>query len=81
MKKDNGFYRLHYGNNHYTNLQFIRKDHICNTSYMTFKDTLNGDVFTFETDQIRELEFTQFLDIPLPTYTVPLADTAPYSLY
>ncbi|WP_409270325.1 hypothetical protein V1499_12940 [Neobacillus sp. SCS-31] len=81
MKKNNGFYRLSYGNDYYTNLQFIRKDHICDTSYMTFKDTLNGEVFTFETDKIRELRFTRILDIPMATYTAPLADNASHSLY
>ncbi|RDU36486.1 hypothetical protein DRW41_13225 [Neobacillus piezotolerans] len=81
MIKNYGYFEFRYGSDHYKNLQFIRKDHICDTSYMTFKNTLNGEVFTFEADKITELRFKQILDFALARFTEPLADTAPHSLY
>lgn len=81
MIKNNGYYEFLYGSHHYKNLQFIRKDHICETSYMTFKDPLNGEVFTFETDKIMELQFTTLMDIAVAEFVEPLAETAPHSLY
>ncbi|WP_059170752.1 hypothetical protein [Bacillus sp. FJAT-27445] len=81
MKKENELYYLEYGNSYYTNMQFIRKDTICDTSYMTFKNPLNGDVFTFEMDKIKLLEETPKIELAWTSHTEPLADTASNSLY
>ncbi len=42
---DNGLYEVEYENEHYEQLEFVRIDHICEISYVTFKNILTGEVY------------------------------------
>ncbi|MGN7175368.1 hypothetical protein BK139_02930 [Paenibacillus sp. FSL R5-0490] len=52
---DNGFYEVEYENEHYDHLEFVRIDQICEINYVTMKNSLTGEVFTFEADKIKRL--------------------------
>ena len=41
-------YEVVYRGNHYTFMRFIRMDNICDICYFTLKNTLTGEMFTFE---------------------------------
>ncbi|WP_026583055.1 hypothetical protein [Bacillus sp. J33] len=52
---DNGLYEVEYENEHYEQLEFVRIDHICEISYVTFKNILTGEVYTFDMDRIKRV--------------------------
>lgn len=53
---ENGFYELTYKNERFSFLQYIRKDVICDVSYITLKNIITGETMTFEKSEIRGLE-------------------------
>ncbi|ALC90248.1 hypothetical protein AM500_10980 [Bacillus sp. FJAT-18017] len=74
-------YGLEYEDMAFTNLRFIRKDTICNTVYLTFKDYLTEEVLTFDFDKIMNIKPCFRIDLLQGYYTEPLADTPRHSLY
>lgn len=49
----NGFYELIYKNERFSFLQYIRKDIICDVCYITLKNVITGETFTFNQSEIR----------------------------
>ncbi|MCM3668414.1 hypothetical protein M3181_05275 [Mesobacillus maritimus] len=49
---ENGLYEIVYQGAHFSFLRFIRMDQICNVYYVTLKNILNGDMYTFDYDGI-----------------------------
>jgi hypothetical protein len=49
----NGFYELIYKNEHFSFLQYIRKDVICDVCYITLKNVITGETLTFDKSEIR----------------------------
>ncbi|MBT2691208.1 hypothetical protein J7I93_24030 [Bacillus sp. ISL-47] len=75
---DNGFYEVEYDNEHYEHLEFVRIDHICEITYVTLKNILTGEVYTFDTERIKR--FRKIMKV-LPSFKEnPVADNSSYSL-
>lgn len=53
---ENGYYEVVYGNRSYPFLEFIRLDTICEKSYVTLKNVITGEFFTFEEEKIRIIQ-------------------------
>ncbi|HAQ08364.1 MAG TPA: hypothetical protein DCR24_12910 [Bacillus bacterium] len=51
--KKQGFYELIYKNQRFSFLQYIRKDIICDVSYITLKNVITGETLTFDKSEIR----------------------------
>ncbi|UII54308.1 hypothetical protein LS684_11480 [Cytobacillus spongiae] len=47
-----GLYKLKYEHQYYDHLEFLRLDHICKIGYVTLKNVLTGEIYTFEQDKI-----------------------------
>ncbi|WP_436376559.1 hypothetical protein [Cytobacillus sp. BC1816] len=75
---DNGFYEVEYENEHYDHLEFIRIDQICEITYVTMKNTLTGEVYTFEADKIRR--FRKIMKLIPAVKENLVADSRSYSL-
>ncbi|MBN8201314.1 MULTISPECIES: hypothetical protein [Bacillaceae] len=75
---DNGFYEVEYDNEHYDHLEFVRIDQICEINYITMKNTLTGEVYTFEADKISR--FRKFMKLMPAVNENPVADNSSYSL-
>lgn len=75
---DNGFYEVEYGNDHYDHLEFVRIDQICEINYVTMKNSLTGEVYTFETDKIKQ--YRKIMKIMPVANDNPVADNRSYSL-
>ncbi|KKK37787.1 hypothetical protein WQ57_11455 [Mesobacillus campisalis] len=45
---ENGIYEVVYRGSHFSFLRFIRMDNICDVCYITLKNILTGEMFTFE---------------------------------
>lgn len=45
---ENGYYEVVYDNKCYQFLEFIRLDTICEKTYVTLKNVLTGELFTFD---------------------------------
>ncbi|SHQ77607.1 Uncharacterised protein [Mycobacteroides abscessus subsp. abscessus] len=58
--RDNGYYELVYNNRQYNYLEFIRLDTICEISYITLKNIITGEFFTFEENQVRKVTKRNF---------------------
>ncbi|AYA76567.1 hypothetical protein DOE78_14590 [Bacillus sp. Y1] len=58
--RDNGYYELVYNNRQYNYLEFIRLDTICEISYITLKNILTGEFFTFEENKVRKVTKRNF---------------------
>lgn len=56
--KKQGFYELIYKNQRFSFLQYIRKDVICNVSYITLKNVITGETLTFNKSEVRGLRVT-----------------------
>ncbi|WP_427036919.1 hypothetical protein [Cytobacillus pseudoceanisediminis] len=75
---DNGFYEVEYDNEHYDNLEFVRIDQICEINYVTMKNTITGEVYTFEADKIRR--FRKLMKLMPEVKENLIADSSSYSL-
>jgi hypothetical protein len=53
-----GFYELIYKNEHFSFLQYIRKDVICDVCYITLKNVITGETLTFDSSEIRGFQLT-----------------------
>ncbi|WP_019155661.1 hypothetical protein [Robertmurraya massiliosenegalensis] len=49
---ENGYYEVVYENKCYQFLEFIRLDTICEKTYVTLKNVLTGELFTFDEGKI-----------------------------
>lgn len=49
---DKGCYELSYDSNFYENLEFIRMDSICGSTYITMKNILSEEIITFDQAKI-----------------------------
>ncbi|OCA90791.1 hypothetical protein A8F94_02640 [Bacillus sp. FJAT-27225] len=74
-------YGFEYENKQFNNLCFIRKDTICNVVYLTFKDYLTEEVFTFDLRKMENLRFRTAIDSLQVRRAEVLADTLQHSLY
>jgi len=45
---DNGIYEVVYRGTHFSFLSFIRMDYICDVRYVTLKNILTGEMYTFD---------------------------------
>jgi hypothetical protein len=45
---ENGIYEVVYRDTHFSFLQFIRTDIICDICYITWRNIITGEMFTFE---------------------------------
>ncbi|OHX43918.1 hypothetical protein [Cytobacillus oceanisediminis] len=75
---DNGFYEVEYDNEYYDNLEFVRIDEICEINYVTMKNTITGEVYTFEADKIRR--FRKLMKLMPEVKENLVADSSSYSL-
>ncbi|PLR98801.1 hypothetical protein [Bacillus sp. T33-2] len=50
--RDNMFYKFTYKNKCFSFLQFIRMDMVCDVCYVTLKNVLTGEMFTFDQSEI-----------------------------
>ncbi|MCM3706728.1 hypothetical protein M3205_13495 [Cytobacillus firmus] len=75
---DNGFYEVEYDNEHYENLELVRTDQICEINYITMKNSLTGEVYTFEADKIKQLR--KLMKLMPATKENLVADNRSYSL-
>ena len=46
--KGNGLYEIVYRGSNFSFLEFIRMDHICNVWYITLRNIVTGEMFTFD---------------------------------
>ncbi|WP_080845937.1 hypothetical protein [Cytobacillus gottheilii] len=79
---DYGLIEIEYNHEQYKNMEFIRVDRIQNITYITLKDVLTGEMYTFEENKIQSIR-KKMKYMPEKT-RVPqnqLADTDSYSLY
>jgi hypothetical protein len=51
-----GFYELIYKNEHFSFLQYIRNDEICDVCYITLKNVITGETMTFDKSEVRGLK-------------------------
>lgn len=49
---ENGYYEVVYDHHSYPNLEFIRLDEICERTYVTLKNVITGEFFTFDEQKI-----------------------------
>lgn len=63
--RENGYYELVYNNRQYEYLEFIRLDTICEISYITLKNILTGEFFTFEENKVRKVTKRNFRIRPI----------------
>lgn len=79
---DYGFIEIEYNNQQYENMEFIRVDRIQNIMYVTLKNVLTGEMFTFEENKIQSIRKKMKI-IPENDLVVQnqLADHDSYSLY
>lgn len=49
---ENGYYEVVYENKCYQFLEFIRLDTICENTYVTLKNVITGEFFTFDEEKI-----------------------------
>ncbi|KON88435.1 hypothetical protein AF332_17540 [Sporosarcina globispora] len=76
---DNGFYEVEYDKKHYDQLEFVvRIDQICDITYVTMKNTLTGEVYTFEADKIKR--FRKLMKFMPSVKENLVADNSSYSL-
>ncbi|MEK5064102.1 hypothetical protein [Cytobacillus sp. FSL R5-0596] len=75
---DNGFYEVEYDNEHYEYLELVRTDQICEINYITMKNSLTGEVYTFEADKIKQLR--KLMKLMPATKENLVADNRSYSL-
>ena len=75
---DNGFYEVVYDKEHYDHLEFVRIDQICEINYITMKNSLTGEVYTFEADKIRQ--FRKIMKLMPAAKENLVADNRSYSL-
>ncbi|PAE26376.1 MULTISPECIES: hypothetical protein [Bacillaceae] len=75
---DNGFYEVEYDNEHYDYLELVRTDQICEINYVTMKNSLTGEVYTFEADKIKRLR--KIMRLMPATKENLVADNRSYSL-
>ena len=68
--RDNGYYELVYNNRQYEYLEFIRLDTICEISYITLKNMLTGEFFTFEENKIRKVTKRNFRIKPFKRHLI-----------
>lgn len=52
---DNSYYEVVYENMRYPFLEFIRLDTICEHTYVTLKNIITGEFFTFDEERIVEI--------------------------
>ncbi|WP_077213369.1 hypothetical protein [Bacillus dakarensis] len=52
---ENGYYEVVYENKSYEFLEFIRIDTICDKSYVTLKNVVTGEMFTFDQENIHKV--------------------------
>lgn len=75
---DNGFYEVEYENEYYEHLEFVRIDHICEITYVTLKNILTGEVYSFDTDRIKR--FRKIIKVMPTIKENHVADNSSYSL-
>lgn len=52
---ENGYYEVMYKNRCYPFLEFIRIDTICERTYVTLKNIITGEIFTFEEEKVTRI--------------------------
>ena len=50
--KGNGLYEIKYRGSNFSFLEFIRMDRICNVCYLTLRNIITGEMYTFEESEI-----------------------------
>lgn len=76
---DNGFYEVDYENEHYEYLEFVRIDRICEKSYVTLRNILTREVYTFDLDRVKR--FRKKMRVVPGMKENHVADNSTYSLY
>lgn len=56
MVQKNNWYDIGYKEGTFTNMEFLREDEICDTSYLTFKNVLTQEVITLEAEEVIEIQ-------------------------
>ncbi|MDZ5474496.1 hypothetical protein SM124_22735 [Bacillus sp. 31A1R] len=57
---ENGYYEVVYDNKYYENLEFIRLDTICNKTYVTLRNVVTREMYTFDHNQIKKIRKKMF---------------------
>lgn len=57
---ENGYYEVVYEKNHYENLEYIRSDTICDVCYVTLKNVVTGEMYTFDQEKIHRIRKKMF---------------------
>ncbi len=57
--RDNGLYEIIYEKRNFTFLQFVRMDTICDICYVTLKNPVTGEMFSFDKSKINDIHFRQ----------------------
>jgi len=56
MEHKNNWYEIGYKEDTFSNMEFLREDEICDTSYFTFKNVITQEVITLEAEEVIELQ-------------------------
>lgn len=56
----NGYYEVVYENNCYQFLEFMRLDIICENTYITLKNVITGEIFSFDEERIVKIRRKMF---------------------
>ncbi len=76
---EEGCFELLYENNFYDNLEFVRLDSICGSTYITMQNILTGEFLTFDQNKITSVRKKAKLTIA-PRYPMNMVDETQVSL-
>ncbi|MGG5253977.1 hypothetical protein ACQYAD_10825 [Neobacillus sp. SM06] len=76
---EEGCFELFYDNHFYDNLEFMRMDAICGSTYITMKNILTGEFLTFEQNKITSVRKKAKLTI-VPRHPLNMVDETQVSL-